>query len=89
MRLLGINLRDRIIDMIKVIPATINDKGQIKLQKPLLKANPGQRLNAMVIITENQTENNQELISSEPAFAREWDRPEEDAAWQKLDQALL
>ncbi len=75
--------------MNRTIHAVINDRGQIKPQKPLIKAKPGEQLAALIVVLGDQAEANEELILSEPAFAREWSRPEEDAAWQNLDQALL
>jgi len=75
--------------MNRTIQAVINDRGQIKPRKPLVKARQGEELAALVVVLGETAEANEELILSEPVFAREWSRPEEDAAWRNLDQALL
>ena len=75
--------------MSRTISAIIDDRGVVVPRKPLVKAKPGQQLPVLIVVLDGARKKNEELILSEPAFGREWNQPEEDAAWQTLDQALL
>jgi hypothetical protein len=72
--------------MIQTIEAVIDEQGQIRLLTPI-HLSVARR--ALVTILEEQPVINipETALLSEPALARDWDRPEEDAAWSHLQSA--
>ena len=71
--------------MLTTIEAITDQNGKLRILEPI-KLPKGRR----VIITILNEEPSDELVNlahlSEPALAREWERPEEDAAWLHLAQ---
>jgi hypothetical protein len=63
------------------VEAIIDEKGQVRLLKPLRF--PTAR-RALVLILDDDP--NETARVSEPALAQDWDRPEEDAAWSHLQR---
>ena len=66
--------------MLKAVEATIARDGQVLLREPLRLAHP---CRAIVTILDEPRVPETALLSEE-ALARDWDRPEEDAAWSHL-----
>ena len=69
--------------MIRTIEAEIDADGQVHLKTPLQLAHT---CRALVIIEEEALAPDDALWSEE-ALAKDWNRPEEDAAWSHLQQA--
>jgi hypothetical protein len=74
--------------MIKTVEAVINPNGDIKLLEsvPLAAAR-----RALVTILDEEPIGypNETALLSEAALARDWNRPEEDAAWSQLRPGTL
>ena len=68
--------------MSQSVEAIIDEKGQVRLLKPLRFPTP--RRAVVMILDEDPME---AARVSEPALAEDWNRPEEDAAWSHLQQA--
>ena len=66
--------------MLKTVEATIEANGEIHLNEPLHLAHS---CRAFVTIIEEPTVPETALLS-QPSLARDWERPEEDAAWSHL-----
>ena len=73
--------------MIQTIEAVIDEQGQIRLLTPI-HLSVARR--ALVTILEEKPVINipETALLSEPALAEDWDRPEEDVAWSRLQLAL-
>jgi len=71
--------------MIRTVEATIDEQGNVKLLEPVNLATPRR---ALVTILEDSpaASANETTLLSEPALARDWNRPEEDAAWSHLQR---
>ena len=71
--------------MIRTVEATIDEQGNVKLLEPVQL--PSTR-RALVTILEDApvASANETALLSEPALAKDWNRPEEDAAWSHLQQ---
>ena len=69
--------------MIRTVEATIDEQGNVKLLEPV---NLPSTRRALVTILEDAPAVcvNETALLSEPALAKDWDRPEEDAAWSHL-----
>lgn len=69
--------------MIKTVEAEIDEQGNVRLLEPV---RPGQARRALVIILDERpnAEAADSTLLSEAALARDWNRPEEDAAWSHL-----
>lgn len=69
--------------MIRTVEATIDEQGNVKLLEPVQL--PSTR-RALVTILEDppSVDVNETAVLSEPALAKDWNRPEEDAAWSHL-----
>jgi hypothetical protein len=65
--------------MLRTVEAVIEPDGQVRLLEPI--SIPGVR-RALVTVLEEPAEVTAHL--SEAALASDWNRPEEDAAWQHL-----
>ena len=63
--------------MIRTIEATIDQKGHISLSEPV---NLSSSCRALVLILD------EEALLSEASLAEDWNRPEEDEAWQHLQE---
>jgi hypothetical protein len=72
--------------MIRTIEAIIDEQGNVKLLEPV-KLPSTKR--ALVTILEDApvASANETALLSEPALAKDWNRPEEDAAWSHLQPA--
>ena len=66
--------------MLKAVEATIEPDGQIHLLESLHLQHA---CRAIVTIVDDSDVSETTLLS-EPSLARDWDRPEEDAAWSHL-----
>jgi hypothetical protein len=71
--------------MIRTIEATIDEQGNVRLLEPV-KLTSTRR--ALVTILEDVpvASLNEATLVSEPALAKDWNRPEEDVAWSHLQQ---
>ena len=67
--------------MSQQVEAIIDEKGQVRLLKPLRF--PTVRRALVLILDDDPIET---ARVSEPALAQDWDRPEEDAAWSHLQR---
>ena len=63
--------------MIRTIEATIDQKGHVSLSEPV---NLSSSCRALVLILD------EEALLSEASLAEDWNRPEEDEAWQHLQE---
>ena len=73
--------------MIRTIEAIIDEKGVVRLLESVDL--PGARRALVTILEEEPTAHGSEAaLLSEAALAKDWDRPEEDAAWSHLQQEL-
>ena len=68
--------------MLTTIEAEVDANGNIKPLEPVT-LHPGSRLLITVL---GATEVSETALLSEAALARDWNRPEEDAAWSYLSQ---
>jgi len=66
--------------MLKSVEATIETNGEVHLLEPV---RVGHSCRAIVTIIDEPDVPETALLSQE-ALARDWDRPEEDAAWSHL-----
>jgi hypothetical protein len=71
--------------MIRTIEATIDEQGNVTLLEPV-KLTSTRR--ALVTVLEDVpiASVNETTLLSEPALAKDWNRPEEEAAWSHLQQ---
>jgi hypothetical protein len=69
--------------MLRTVEAIIDEQGNVRLLEGVRL--PAVR-RALVTILEDAPvfDVEQAVLSSEPSLARDWDRPEEDAAWSHL-----
>jgi hypothetical protein len=71
--------------MIKTVEAIIDEQGKVRLLEPVQLASARR---ALVTIFEDApiVSNENTALLSEPALAKDWNRPKEDAAWSHLQQ---
>lgn len=71
--------------MIKTVEAIIDEQGKVHLLEPV-QLESSRR--ALVTILEDApiVWSDETALLSEPALAKDWNRPEEDAAWSHLQQ---
>ena len=71
--------------MIQTIEAIIDTNGRVILQNEI---KPKKVYRALVTILEEEprTEIPETALLSEAALAKDWNKPEEDEAWQHLDE---
>jgi hypothetical protein len=71
--------------MIKTVEAIIDEHGNVRLLEPVQLASARR---ALVTILEDApiVSSEETALLSEPALAKDWNRPEEDAAWSHLQQ---
>ena len=71
--------------MIKTVEAIIDEQGNVRLLEPV---QPASARRALVTILEDAAivSSEQTALLSEPALAKDWNRPEEDDAWSHLQQ---
>jgi hypothetical protein len=71
--------------MIKTVKAIIDVQGNVRLLEPVRLASIYRTL--VTILDDTPGISAEEtLLLSEPALAKDWNRPEEDAAWAHLQQ---
>ena len=70
--------------MIKTVEAIIDDQGNIRLLEPVKLG--GSRRALVVILEEFEATAHETALLSEDAL-KDWNRPEEDAAWSHLQSA--
>ena len=69
--------------MLQTYEAVIDEEGNVRLLEPVRLSTTRRAL--VVILGDEATANVPETaLMSEPALAKDWDRPEEDAAWSRL-----
>ena len=66
--------------MLTSVEATVETDGQVHLREPIRVTHS---CRAIVTIMD-ESDVPETALLSEPALARDWDRPEEDAAWSHL-----
>ncbi len=71
--------------MIRTIEATIDPKGHINLSEPV-KLSSSCRALVLILDEEPLIQVNEEALLSEASLAEDWNRPEEDEAWQHLQK---
>ena len=71
--------------MIKTVEAIIDERGNVRLLEPM-RLESARR--ALVTILEDapSVSSEETALLSEAALAKDWNRPEEDAAWSHLQQ---
>lgn len=71
--------------MIKTVEAIIDERGNVRLLEPVQLRSPRR---ALVTILEDapSVSSAETALLSEAALAKDWNRPEEDAAWSHLQQ---
>jgi hypothetical protein len=71
--------------MIKTVEAVIDERGNVRLLEPV---RPGGVRRALVTILEERPTDQpaETALLSETALAEDWDRPEEDEAWEHLQK---
>ncbi len=71
--------------MIKTVEAIIDERGNVRLIEPVQL---GSARRALVTILEDAPiiAREETALLSEPVLAKDWNRPEEDAAWSHLQQ---
>jgi hypothetical protein len=69
--------------MIRTVEATIDEQGNVTLLEPVQLTSIRRAL-ATILEDEPAEAANETAILSEPALGKDWNRPEEDAAWQHL-----
>lgn len=67
--------------MIKTVEAIIDEGGHVRLLEPVPPGGPRRAL--VMILEERPTDT---ALLSESALAEDWARPEEDEAWQHLQE---
>ncbi len=71
--------------MIQTIEAIVDERGAVRLLEPVQL---DRRHRALVtILTDEPSEAHETALLSEASLAKDWNRPEEDAAWSHLQQA--
>lgn len=70
--------------MMPTYTAEIDEQGTVKLLEPV-KFSTKRR--ALVVVLSEQEEPNECYLLSESALAKDWLRPEEDAAWAEFQKA--
>jgi hypothetical protein len=74
--------------MLQTFEAIIDEHGNVRLLEPV-ELPGGRRALVIVLLDEAKTGAGETTLLSEPALAKDWSRPEEDAAWSHLQQGQL
>jgi len=72
--------------MIRTVEATIDSAGNIHLKNPV-KLPSSCRVLVTILDEEPAMDVNEEALLSEAALSDDWNRPEEDEAWEYLQKA--
>jgi hypothetical protein len=67
---------------IRTVEAVIESDGRVHLSEAIRLAGPRRAL--VTILVDEPADVGDTALLSEPALAQDWDRPEEDEAWAKL-----
>ncbi|MGQ9628191.1 MAG: hypothetical protein ACUVV0_14975 [Anaerolineae bacterium] len=70
--------------MLKTVEAVIDEQNNVRLLEPVQL--PGARRAFVIILDEPAVNIPETALLSEPALAKDWNRPEEDTAWSYLQQ---
>jgi len=65
----------------RTVEAIIQPSGEVRLVEPVHVRSPRR---ALVTILEEEPQEQDAALLSEPALAEDWNRPEEEAAWAHL-----
>ncbi|MEQ1853445.1 MAG: hypothetical protein ABMA01_17850 [Chthoniobacteraceae bacterium] len=68
--------------MIQTIEAIVDERGTVRLLEPLRLGRPHRAL--VTILADEPSEAHETALLSEASLAKDWSRPEEDAAWAHL-----
>ena len=69
--------------MLKTVEAILEKNGQLRLLEPVDVSNPT-RVLVTILEEEHVQQQGDTALLSEAALAEDWNRPEEDEAWQHL-----
>jgi hypothetical protein len=72
--------------MIRKIEAVIDEQGTVRLKETVRPVAP-RRAVVTIFDEDRAAEIGESALLSEPALARDWNRPEENAAWSHLQPA--
>ncbi len=72
--------------MIRTVEAVIDEQNNVRLLELVQLLGP--RRAFLIILDEPAVNIPETALLSEPALAEDWNRPEEDAAWSYLQQAV-
>jgi hypothetical protein len=71
--------------MITTIEAIIDEQGNVRLLEPVQLSSTRRAL-VMILEDAPSLPTNETAFLSEPTLGKDWNRPEEDAAWSYLQQ---
>ena len=71
--------------MLRTIEAVIEPDGRVRLLEPISVPSATRAL--VTVLDESADERDLTAMLSEPSLATDWNRPEEDAAWEHLQGA--
>lgn len=71
--------------MPRTVEAVIDEQNNVRLLEPVHLSGPHRAF--LIILDEPAFDIPETALLSEPALAKDWDRPEEDEAWSYLQQA--
>jgi len=72
--------------MLRTVEAVIDVQGQVHLLEPI-SLTGARRALVTILEEEPDTSIHETALLSEAVLAKDWNRPEEDAAWSHLQQA--
>jgi hypothetical protein len=72
--------------MIRKIEAVVDEKGTVRLKETVRLVAP-RRAVVTIFDDDRAAKVDESTLLSEPALGRDWNRPEEDAAWSYLQPA--
>ena len=71
--------------MIRTVEAIIDEQGNVRLLEPVQLISARRAL-VMILEDAPNVASAETALLSEPTLAKDWNRPEEDAAWSHLQQ---
>jgi len=72
--------------MIRKIEAVVDEQGTVRLKETVRLVAP-RRAVVTIFDDDRAAKVDESILLSEPALGRDWNRPEEDAAWSYLQPA--
>ena len=72
--------------MLRTFQAVLDQKGVLHFREPV-RLTTNHRVIVTVLDEEPEADQCETALLSEQSLARDWDRPEEDAAWSHLEPA--